>query len=153
MNNRLSALLEAVLDLRGVRYAAILHQGALRLHERSGLQGASDPESDRYEELLVNPTLLTLVTQRGNIDCGGLRFVIIRYGNFFQIVRSIPEGHLSRRWNSIRTPWGLPRRLIRLWPMPSQIQPDAIIIEHLAIPAPGAKHRGSPAPGNATTGS
>ena len=44
---------------------------------------ASGLESDRYEELLVNPTLLTLATQRGNIDCGGLKYLIVRYGNKF----------------------------------------------------------------------
>ena len=40
----------------------------------------------RYEELLVNPTLLELTRQRGNIDCGGLEYLVIRYGNFFQLV-------------------------------------------------------------------
>jgi hypothetical protein len=78
-----------------VRYVALSFRGAVALRERPDLRGASASESDRYEELLVNPTLLTLLTQRGNIDCGGLRFVIIRYGNFFQIVQPLPEGHLS----------------------------------------------------------
>jgi len=33
-----------------------------------------------------NPALLTLATQRGNIDCGGLRYLIIGYGHFHQLV-------------------------------------------------------------------
>ena len=32
---------------------------------------------DRYEELLVNPTLLTLAGQRGDIDYGGLRCLVL----------------------------------------------------------------------------
>lgn len=59
------------------------------------MAGASASESDRYEELLVNPTMLTLVRQRGNIDCGGVRFVLIRYGNFFAFVVPVTGGHVA----------------------------------------------------------
>ena len=52
-------------------------------------------ESDKYEELIVNPTLLKLVVQRGNIDCGGVEYVIIRYGAFFEFVMPIKNGHVS----------------------------------------------------------
>jgi hypothetical protein len=52
-------------------------------------------ESDKYEELIVNPVLLTLVKQRGNVDCGGARFLVVRYGNFYQLVIDIPGGHVS----------------------------------------------------------
>ena len=76
-----------------IRYVA--RDGELTTRERADLSGASAPESDRHEEPLVNPTLLTLVGQRGRIDCGGLDFVVIRYGNFYQLVRPIPGGHLS----------------------------------------------------------
>jgi hypothetical protein len=78
-----------------VRYVALARGGEPTLRERPGLIGASAAESDRYEELLVNPTLLTLLERRGRIDCGGLAYVIIRYGNFFQILHSVPGGHLS----------------------------------------------------------
>jgi hypothetical protein len=80
---------------RDIRYVAIYRHGDLRLAERPGLHDASGAESDRYEELLVNPTLLTLTRQRGDIDCGGLDFVLIRYGNFFQLVHPVDGGHLS----------------------------------------------------------
>jgi hypothetical protein len=43
-------------------------------------------ESGKYEELIVNPTVLTLVRQRGNIDGGGVEFLLIRYGSFWQTV-------------------------------------------------------------------
>jgi hypothetical protein len=67
----------------------------LRLVARPGLHDASSPDSDRYEELLVNPTLLTLTRQRGDIDCGGLDFVVVGYGNFRQLVIPTATGHVS----------------------------------------------------------
>ncbi len=78
-----------------VRYVAILRDGKLETNSKEGTIDASESESDRYEELLVNPTLLTLATQRGNIDCGGLDYLIVRYGNFFQFVLPTSWGHVS----------------------------------------------------------
>lgn len=92
----MSRLAEAILELdEQIRYVATYVDGRLELCERAGVTDASAPESDRYEELLVNPTLLTLLEQRGNIDCGGLSYVLIRYGNFFQLVTRVPGGHIS----------------------------------------------------------
>jgi len=78
-----------------VRYVAAYINGALHAAEKAGLPGASSSESDKYEELIVNPTLLTLVSQRGNIDCGGMQYVLIRYGNFFEYVAPVAGGHVS----------------------------------------------------------
>jgi len=78
-----------------IRYVAVYQDGVLATATKPGLADASAAESDRYEELLVNPTLLTLVSQRGNIDCGGLQFVVIRYGNFYQFVAPYRAGHVS----------------------------------------------------------
>lgn len=78
-----------------IRYAAVYRKGQLRSSERPGLAQASAGESDKYEELIVNPTLLTLTRQRGEIDCGGLHYVVIRYGSFFELVLPLPDGHLS----------------------------------------------------------
>jgi len=36
-----------------------------------------------------------LARQRGNIDCGGLRFILVGYGNFYQLIREIKGGHIS----------------------------------------------------------
>jgi len=89
-------LTDALFDrIPQVRYVAVYRHGVLSLRQRSDLSLASAPESDRYEELLVNPTVLTLTRQRGEIDCGGLDYVLIRYGNFFQFVAPIEGGHLS----------------------------------------------------------
>ena len=78
-----------------VRYVATYQRGELRLGQRAGLQHASAAESDRYEELFVNPALLTLATQRGAVDCGGLVYLVVRYAHFFQIVVRLSDGHLS----------------------------------------------------------
>lgn len=80
---------------RDVRYVAVYGEHGLRSQARSDRVGASSSESDRYEELLVNPALLTLARQRGNLDCGGVRFLIVAYGNFYQLVRPLGSGHLS----------------------------------------------------------
>ena len=55
---------------KNIRYVAIYADDKLISSERPGLENTSSSESDKYEELIVNPTLLKLVTQRGNIDCG-----------------------------------------------------------------------------------
>lgn len=78
-----------------IRYIATYLDGVLASAQRADLQGTSSSESDKYEELIVNPTLLKLVTQRGDIDCGGAQWVVIRYGNFFELVVPVPAGHLS----------------------------------------------------------
>jgi hypothetical protein len=78
-----------------VRYVAFAAGQEVSMRARDDLEGGSSTESDRYEELLVNPTLLTLSRQRGEIDCGGLRFVIVGYGNFHQLVVPLEAGHVS----------------------------------------------------------
>jgi hypothetical protein len=78
-----------------VRYVSLLRGKELRLRERPGLAGASASETDRYEELLVNPTVLTLLRRRGELDCGGLDHVWIRYGNFWTGLFPIPDGHVN----------------------------------------------------------
>ncbi len=89
-------VIDSILTLsEDIRYVAIYSHGELVTSSRPGTAGASSSESDKYEELLVNPTLLTLVNQRGNIDCGGAEFVLVRYGNFYQIVMPIVDGHIS----------------------------------------------------------
>ena len=80
---------------RDIRYVAVYTGGEPQLHQRQGLRTPSSSESDRYEELIVNPTLLTLTQQRGNIDCGGLEYVLIRYGHFFELVHPVAGGHIS----------------------------------------------------------
>ena len=78
-----------------VRYVAFGSGQDIELLQREGLADASDASSDFFEELLVNPTLLTLARQRGELDCGGLRWIIIGYGNFDEVVVPTADGHVS----------------------------------------------------------
>lgn len=78
-----------------IRYVAFADGQEVAMRQREGIEGASSSDSDRFEELLVNPTLLTLGRQRGEIDCGGLEFVVVGYGNFRQLVVPLDAGHVS----------------------------------------------------------
>ena len=96
MNTSREGLAQRVLALDpGVRYVALAAGQHVETHQRPGLADASASESDRYEELLVNPTLITLARQRGEIDCGGLRFLVVGYGHFHQLVVPTVDGHAS----------------------------------------------------------
>jgi hypothetical protein len=89
-------MIENIFNLSdNIRYVAIYKNGQLESKVRPNIAGASSSESDRYEELLVNPTLLKLASQRGNIDCGGLDYILVRYGNFFQFILPQSWGHVS----------------------------------------------------------
>ena len=78
-----------------VRYVAVRIGDAVELRQRVQLSSPSSSESDRYEEWIVNPNVLGLTRERGRIDCGGLEFVLVRYGNFFQLIHPIAGGHTS----------------------------------------------------------
>ena len=78
-----------------IRYVALYEDNYLLSKQKEELYGNSSPDTDKYEELIVNPSILTLARQRGNIDCGGLRFIIIGYGNFYQLITEIKGGHIS----------------------------------------------------------
>lgn len=86
---------EAIKTTPLLRYVAIYVEGNLVSKERGGISGTSASESDKYEELIVNPALLKLTTQRGNIDCGGLQYIIIRYGNFYVLLFPVKGGHIN----------------------------------------------------------
>jgi hypothetical protein len=91
-----TALRDAIFDLGPhIRYVAFGDGQRVETAQRDGIADASDAGSDFFEELLVNPALLTLARQRGELDCGGLRHVIVGYGNFDQVVVPMPSGHVS----------------------------------------------------------
>ncbi len=100
-NGAVNRFVESVFALsKEIRYAALYRNGLLGSIARPELERASSWESDKYEEIIVNPTLLTLLRQRGDIDCGGLRHVVVRYGNFIQYIRPVRGGHLSVAFES-----------------------------------------------------
>ena len=92
MQNLISEILSLSKD---IRYVAIYKNHKLISQTKQKLANTSSSESDKYEELIVNPTILTLVKQRGEIDCGGAKFVLIRYGNFYQLIIPMNNGHVS----------------------------------------------------------
>lgn len=78
-----------------IRSVAVYYRGRLGSISKPYPGGAGWWDSDKYEELIVNPTLITLLRQRGNIDCGGIRHIMIRYGTLTQCVVPIEGGHIS----------------------------------------------------------
>lgn len=93
-------LIDRVMALgAAVRYAALAHGPDITIRLRPDLREGdgvtSSGESDRHEELLVNPAILLLNTRQGEIDCGGLDHIIVGYGNFHQLIVPIGDGHLS----------------------------------------------------------
>ena len=93
-------LIDRVMALgAAVRYAALAHGADIVTRLRPDLRAddgtTSSSETDRYEEMLVNPAILLLTKRRGEIDCGGLDHIIVGYGNFHQLIMPIEDGHLS----------------------------------------------------------
>lgn len=99
-----------------IRYVAIYRDGALQSHQRPGLENSSASESDKYEELFVNPTLLKCASQRGELDCGGCRWLIVGYGNFMQFIMPIRGGHLSVCFEQGSNPVAFAGQLAALYP-------------------------------------
>lgn len=93
---QLAAVADRVLTVSdSIRYVAVAAGRDLVTRVASGRAHASGAESDLYEELLVNPTILDLATRRGELGCGGLDYVVVRYGNFSQLLVPVPGGHIS----------------------------------------------------------
>ena len=78
-----------------VRYVAAYLEGEVGLRSRADVQLLGSNESDQYEELIVNPTLIKLLTQRGNIDCGGFRHAVATYGLFHAFIYPVAGGHVT----------------------------------------------------------
>jgi hypothetical protein len=57
------------------------------------------------EQLIVSPVVLELAARRGNLDMGGIRYVIIRYGT--QYLMPYQEDHLSIGVKLRNDPWRL----------------------------------------------
>lgn len=89
------ALIAALFDLGGIGYVALGNGQEVLMRPAPGLESDTTPESNFYEELLVNPTLLKLASQRGALDCGGLRYIAIGYGDFVQLIMPMQDGHVS----------------------------------------------------------
>src|SRR6267378_6490397 len=79
-----------------IRYVAVNQKGKIVEMEQSPSHPSYNPnETDRMEELIVNPIVLELAARRGNLDMDGIRYVVIRYGTQYQLLIPYGEGHLS----------------------------------------------------------
>ena len=79
-----------------IRYVAVNQSGCIVEMEQSAKHPTYNPhETDRMEELIVNPTVLEITGRRGNIDMDGIRYVVIRYGTQYQLIMPYLEGHVS----------------------------------------------------------
>ncbi len=79
-----------------VRYVAINQRGAIAEMVQSERHASfNPPETDWIEELVVNPVALELFARRGNLDLGGMRFLVVRYRLQFQVILPWRDGHVS----------------------------------------------------------
>lgn len=79
-----------------IRYVAVNQNGAIVEMEQSPRHPTHNPhESDRLEELIVNPVVLDITKRRGDIDMDGIRYVVVRYGTLYQLLMPYKDGHLS----------------------------------------------------------
>ena len=79
-----------------IRYVAVNQSGQItEMTQNPRLPTSNPQETDKYEELLVNPAILQLAVNRGNLDMDGTRYVVIRYGTMHEIVFPYRQGHLS----------------------------------------------------------
>jgi hypothetical protein len=79
-----------------IRYVAVNQAGAILEMEQSPAHPTYNPhETDRIEELVVNPIVIEITRRRGNLDMDGIRYVVIRYGTQYQLLMPYKDGHLS----------------------------------------------------------
>jgi len=96
-----------------IRYVALNQKGHIQEMCQSPLHPSLNPaESDRIEELIVNPTVLEIAARRGNIDMDGIRYVVIRYGTQYQLLLPYREGHLSIGVNLEDDPIEIARKIV-----------------------------------------
>ncbi len=94
MSERLSAQLFKLEPK--IRYVAVNQNCKIVEMEQSPQHPTYNPlETDRIEELVVNPTVLEITKRRGNIDMDGIRYVVIRYGTQYQLLMPYKDGHVS----------------------------------------------------------
>jgi hypothetical protein len=89
------ALTHDIFALGKVGYVALGSVGEVAMRFAEGVATDTTAESNFYEELLVNPTLLRLAGQRGQLDCGGMTYIAIGYGGFIQLIMRMRDGHVS----------------------------------------------------------
>lgn len=95
ISEKAQCLVDDLFALGRIGYVALSSGTDVLMRPRPEATGTTTAETNFYEELLVNPTLLKLATHRGRLDCGGLRFIAIGYGDFTQLIIPTRDGHVS----------------------------------------------------------
>lgn len=88
-------LINDVFALGGIGYVALVAGQQVPMRKAPGVLSRTTAETNFYEELLVNPTLLKLAAQRAELDCGGLNYIAVGYGDFVQLIMPTRDGHIS----------------------------------------------------------
>ena len=79
-----------------IRYVAANRGGRIvEMEQRAEWPSYNPPETDRMEELIVNPIVLEATRRRGDLDLKGLHWIIIRYGTQYQVLFPHEGGHVS----------------------------------------------------------
>ena len=94
-SHKVQHLINDIFKLGVVGYVALNSGQEVLMRIAPGLESGTTAETNFYEELLVNPTLLKLASQRGELDCGGLNYIAIGYGDFTQLIMLMKDGHIS----------------------------------------------------------
>ena len=94
-SNKAQQLITEIFKLGGIGYVGLCCGQEVLLREAPGLVSRTTAETNFYEELLVNPTLLKLASQRADLDCGGLNYIAVGYGDFVQLIMLTKDGHIS----------------------------------------------------------
>ena len=81
---------------RGIRYVAVNQNGKIvEMTQNPSMPSLNPTDTDRMEELIVNPVLIELTRRRGELDLSGIRYVVVRYGVLDELVFPYGTGHLS----------------------------------------------------------
>lgn len=94
-SNKAQQLITEIFKLSSIGYVALCCGQEVLLRQAPGLVSRTTAETNFYEALLVNPTLLKLASQRADLDCGGLDYIAIGYGDFVQLIMLTKDGHIS----------------------------------------------------------
>lgn len=79
-----------------IRYVAVNQAGKIvEMQQSMAHPSYNPPETDRIEELIVNPIVLNITARRGNLDMDGIRHIVIRYGTQYQLLLPYKRGHIS----------------------------------------------------------
>lgn len=100
-----------------IRYVAV-NQGGEIVEMEQKLPSFNPADTDRMEELLVNPTVLDITRRRGELDLEGVRFVLIQYGLQYQAIFNYRDGHVSVGIESDSDAIGIVRQILRHLDLP-----------------------------------